>query len=53
MWELIEERKKGQFKSLGDIAERTSVHHPEKLLARRIELELADPEAKYRVFVTR
>ena len=53
MWELIEERKKGQFKSLEDIAERTSVHHPEKLIAKRIELELSDPSSKYRIFVSK
>ncbi len=53
MWELIGERKKGPFKSLEDIAKRTSVHHPEKLIARRIEQELLESGIKYRIFVTK
>ncbi len=54
MWAIIEERKKGPFKSFEDIATRVpSVKHPEKLVANRIENELSDPNQKYRIFVSR
>ncbi|HTY46494.1 MAG TPA: DUF655 domain-containing protein [Methanomassiliicoccales archaeon] len=54
MWAIIEERKKGPFKSFEDIAARvTSFKHPEKVIAKRIEMELADPTQKYHIFVAR
>jgi len=54
MWAIIEERKKGPFKSYQDIAERVpSLKHPDKLVTNRIENELADPNQKYRIFVSR
>lgn len=54
MWAIIEERKKKPFESFEDIGERvSSVHHPEKLIAKRIEQELAEAEQKYHIFVAR
>src|SRR6266540_3087616 len=54
MWAILEERKKGPFKSFQDLEQRVaSVHHPEKLIAKRIEMEISDPTQKYRLFVAR
>jgi len=54
MWAILEERKKGAFKSFKDLTERVpSIKHPEKLVARRIEIELSDPGQKYHLFVAR
>ncbi len=54
MLAILDERKKGPFKSFADIGERLpTFKHPEKVVAKRIELELADPTQKYRVFVSR
>ena len=54
MWAIVEERKKGPFLSYADIAKRvTTVKHPQKLIAKRIEDELSDPSQKYRLFVSR
>ena len=54
MWAVIDERKKGEFKSFADIAERVpSVKHPEKLISKRVEQELSNASEKYRLFVSR
>ena len=53
MWTIVEERKKGPFTSFKTFEERTGIHHPEKLLVKRIEQELAEPEEKYLIFVAR
>ncbi len=54
MWAVLEERKKGPFKNFADFEQRVpSVHHPEKLIAKRIEMEISDPTQKYRLFVAR
>src|SRR5256886_1400191 len=54
MWAILEERKKGPFKSFQDLDQRVpSIHHPEKLVAKRIEMEISDPTQKYRLFVAR
>ena len=54
MWAILEERKKGPFKSFADLAARVSmVHHPEKLVAKRIEMEVANPGEKYHLFAAR
>lgn len=54
MWSIIEERKKGPFKDLADLAKRVPMaHQVEKLLAKRIEEELANPDEKYHLFVAR
>jgi len=51
MLEIIEERKREPFKSFEDISKRVkSIHHPEKLIAKRILEELQDPAQKYRLF---
>ncbi len=53
MWAVINEKKKGPFKSLKDVSERVKgLHNPEKLLAKRIEEELMDEKVKYRVFTS-
>ncbi|MEW5937786.1 MAG: DUF655 domain-containing protein [Candidatus Thermoplasmatota archaeon] len=54
MWAVVEERKKRPFESFKDIEERVpTVHHPEKLIARRIEQELAETDQKYHLFIAR
>lgn len=54
MWAILEERKQGPFESFEDLAERVAnLHHPAKLLAKRIEMELSDPAQKYHIFVAR
>jgi putative nucleotide binding protein len=54
MWAILEERKKAPFATLEDVTKRiTSLHHPEKLVARRIELELSDPQQKYHLFAAK
>ena len=54
MWAILEERKKGPFRSFGDLAQRVPmVHHPEKLVAKRIEMEISNPGEKYHLFVAR
>ena len=54
MWAILEERKKGPFTAFEDLAKRvTMVHHPEKLAAKRIEMEIADPTQKSHLFAAR
>lgn len=54
MWAILKERKVRKFTSFKDISERiSSIHKPEKLICKRIELELANPDEKYHVFVAR
>ena len=54
MWAILEERKKGPFTSFEDLGKRVpTIHHPEKLLAKRIEMEIANPGEKYHLFVAR
>ncbi|MEM0343550.1 MAG: DUF655 domain-containing protein [Thermoplasmata archaeon] len=54
MWAIVEERKKGPFTDFADISKRVPLAHQiEKLVAKRIEQELANPEEKYRLFVAR
>ena len=51
MWAIIDERKKGEFKSLKDLHDRVGgVHTPEKMLVNRILEELKDEKIKYRLF---
>jgi putative nucleotide binding protein len=53
MWGIIDERKKGVFKSFKDLVERVKgLHTPEKLIANRVMDELKDDNIKYRVFTT-
>jgi putative nucleotide binding protein len=54
MWSIIEERKKGPFKDLADVLRRVPMaHQVDKLLAKRIEEELSNPDEKYHLFVSR
>ncbi len=54
MWSIIEERKKGPFKELAEITQRVPMaHQVDKLLAKRIEAELSNPDEKYHLFVSR
>ena len=51
MQEIVEERRKKPFTSFEDISSRIkNLHHPEKLIAKRILEELEDPHQKYRLF---
>ncbi|AKB85318.1 MULTISPECIES: DUF655 domain-containing protein [Methanococcoides] len=51
MWAIIDERKKGEFKSLKDLHDRVGgVHTPEKVIVNRILEELKDDNIKYRLF---
>ena len=53
MWAVLNERKKGTFKSFADLMERVKgLHNPEKLITKRVEDELMDDKIKYRVFTT-
>src|SRR5687767_7101774 len=48
---VVEERRKGEFKTFDDLKQRVSaIHAPDKLIAHRIELELSDPHQKYHLF---
>jgi putative nucleotide binding protein len=52
MWAILNERKKGPFKSFRDLIERVKgLYNPEKLIANRVEDELMDDKIKYRVFI--
>ena len=51
MHDILEERKKKPFTSFEDMCERINfLRAPDKLIAKRIELELTDPNQKYRLF---
>ena len=51
MWSVLNERKKGPFKSFQDLTERVKgVYNPEKLISNRIEEELMDGRIRYRIF---
>jgi putative nucleotide binding protein len=51
MWAIIDDRKKGEYKSLAEIHERVGgVHSPQKVIANRILEELKDDNIKYRLF---
>ena len=52
MWAIINERKKGDFKSFDYLTNRVQgLHRPDKLIVNRIEDELKDEHTKYRIFV--
>jgi len=51
MWAIVEERKKGEFAGFEDLMKRVKgLHHPEKILAKRIEDEIMEENIKYRLF---
>ncbi|MCD6370761.1 MAG: DUF655 domain-containing protein [Thermoplasmata archaeon] len=54
MWAILEERKKGPFKSFEDLRNRVKLtHHPVKLIVNRILYELQHRYEKYKIFVAR
>ena len=51
MHDILEERKKKPFTSFEEMCERIDfLRAPNKLISKRIELELTDPNQKYRLF---
>jgi len=51
MLEIVDARKKQAFTSFKDMQDRIDfLRAPDKLIAKRIELELTDPDQKYRLF---
>ncbi len=51
MHDILEERKKKPFTSFKGMCDRIDfLRAPDKLIAKRIELELTDPKQKYRLF---
>lgn len=51
MHEILEERRKKPFESFKEMCERINfLRAPDKLISKRIELELTDPDQKYRLF---
>ena len=53
MTAILDERKKEPCKDFADLAARTGVKNPEKLIAARIVLEIEDPDRKRYLFVSR
>ena len=54
MWSVLDERKKRKFSSFEDLTERVKgLHHPDKLIVKRIEEELKDEDTKYRLFTVK
>lgn len=55
MWAVVEEIKKaGPYKSFTEMDERVKIlHHPERMIAGRIELEIKERNMKYRLFVAK
>jgi putative nucleotide binding protein len=51
MMEILDERKKKPFETFKEMQDRIDfLRSPDKLISKRIELELTDPNQKYRVF---
>ncbi|MDG6229551.1 MAG: DUF655 domain-containing protein [Candidatus Thermoplasmatota archaeon] len=51
MLDILDERRKNLFTSFTDMTDRIDfLRAPDKLVAKRIELELTDPDQKYRLF---
>jgi putative nucleotide binding protein len=50
MWEILEERERQNFGTFQDIADRTSISNPPKLIAQRIIKELQREGVKYYLF---
>ena len=50
---ILDESKKAKFNDFADLAERTAIKNPEKLIVDRILLEIKDPERKRYLFVHR
>ena len=51
MWAIVEEREKGEFSGFEDLTKRVKgLHHPEKIIAKRIEEEIMEENMKYKIF---
>jgi putative nucleotide binding protein len=50
MWEILEARNRQKFTTFQDIADRTSISHPARLIAQRIIKELEREGVKYYLF---
>jgi putative nucleotide binding protein len=51
MHDILEERRKKPFENFEEMCERIDfLRAPDKLIAKRVELELTDPDQKYRLF---
>ena len=51
MWAIVEEREKGEFSGFEDLTKRVKgLHHPEKIIAKRIEEEIMEENTKYKIF---
>jgi putative nucleotide binding protein len=51
MWAIVEEREKGEFSCFEDLTKRVKgLHHPEKIIAKRIEEEIMEENIKYKIF---
>jgi len=51
MIEILDERKKNPFTTFKEMQDRIDfLRSPDKLISKRIELELSDPSQKYRIF---
>ncbi len=53
MWAILEERRKGEFSDFADLTKRVKgLHHPERIIAKRIEEEIIDEDVKYKIFIS-
>ncbi len=53
MWAILEERRKGEFSDFEDLTKRVKgLHHPERIIAKRIEEEIIDEDVKYKIFIS-
>ena len=51
MHDILDARRKQQFTSFEEMCDRIDfLRAPDKLIAKRVELELTDPDQKYRLF---
>ncbi|MCL5438085.1 MAG: DUF655 domain-containing protein [Candidatus Thermoplasmatota archaeon] len=54
MWNIIEARKNGPFKSFSDLTDRVrTLHNPQKMIAGRMVEELEERYEKYKLFVSK
>jgi putative nucleotide binding protein len=53
MWAILEERKRGPFSDFESITKRVKgLHHPERIIAKRIEEEIMNEDIKYKIFIS-
>jgi len=52
MWSILEESNKGAFSDFEELTKRfKGLHHPEKIIAKRIEDEIMDESMKYKIYI--